>query len=291
MRRSISLNGAQPRGYNAPMTETNEKLRTLECFLKGARRVAIAFSGGTDSTFLAAFAHALPGVQATAITVRSSFIPDADLAFAEAFCAERAIPHVILDVDPLACEEVRANPPERCYHCKRLIMSAIVEAACERGALACDGSNADDAHDFRPGAQAVRELGIASPLADAGLTKVEVRAAAQAVGLPNWDTPASACLASRIPYGVPLEASVLARIAQAEAALRAEGFAQARVRAHGDVARIEVPAVEAGRLFTHPLRQRLAAAVHDAGFAYVAVDLDGYRMGSLNEELQEAAHD
>lgn len=266
---------------------TTEKLRALERRLQEAGRVAVAFSGGTDSTFLLAFAQNALGGQALAITVRSSLMPDADLTFAQTFCEARAIPQVILDVDPLTSEDVRANSPKRCYHCKRLIMAAVANAAHERGALPCDGSNADDALDYRPGTQAVRELGIASPLAEVGLTKQEIRTAARALGLANWNMPAAACLASRIPYGTLLEAAALDAVARAEAALRAEGFAQVRVRAHGNLARVELPKADIARAVSEPLRERITDILHDAGFAYHTLDLDGYRMGSLNEEILE----
>lgn len=272
------------------MTGMDDKLDVLACALQGMRRVAVAFSGGTDSTFLLACAQRTPGVEAFAITVASSLMPDADAAFAESFCTERGIPHQVLRLDPLTQEDIRANEPDRCYHCKRFIMSAVVDAARQLDAQPCDGSNADDEHDYRPGTRAVQELGIASPLAEAGLTKAEIRAAAHEVGLPNWDTPASACVASRIPYGTPLDERVLNSIQQAEAVLHAEGFAQARVRAHGDVARIEVPSDQVDRLMQESLRTRIAEALREVGFAYITADLEGYRMGSLNESIREEHH-
>ena len=275
--------------YNGRMTDADDKLRALEAFLQDAGRVAVAFSGGVDSTFLLAFAARTSGVQATALTAASSLMPDADLSFAEAFCARHGILHQVIQVDPLSSEDVRANGPERCYHCKRLIMEALTRGAHAAAAVLCDGSNADDAQDYRPGARAIQELGVRSPLAEACLTKQEIRAAARALGLSNADAPASACLASRIPYGTPLTPHDLARVAQAEAALREQGFTQVRVRAHGDLARIEALPEEASRFAGASVRARISRALHDAGFAYVTLDLDGYRMGSLNEEILEAA--
>lgn len=265
----------------------DDKLDALAHALQDRGRVAVAFSGGTDSTFLLGVAHRTPGVEAFAITVASSLMPDADASFANAFCAEQGIPHQVLELDPLTQEDIRANEPDRCYHCKRFIMSAVVDAARQLGAQVCDGSNADDAHDYRPGTQAVQELSIASPLAEAGLTKAEIRAAARTLGLPNWYTPASACLASRIPYGTPLDRDALQRVQRAEAVLHEEGFAQARVRAHGEVARIEVPPDQLERLMSEPVRTCIARALREAGFAYIAADLEGYRMGSLNEGIRE----
>ncbi len=281
--------------YNGRMTGTGmtaeaaEKLRRVDALLMEMGRVAIAFSGGTDSTFLVGHAQGIAGVQATAITVRSSLMPASDAELAARFCAERGIPHIVLEVDPLACADVRANGPDRCYHCKRVIMDAVAAAAAELDAIPCDGSNADDAFDYRPGAAALEELGIASPLAQVGLSKAEIRQAARCEGLPRWDAPASACLASRIPYGTPLAEDALLRVAQAEQILRAHGSSQVRVRAHGDVARIEVPAEDMASLVQPSVRTEVSRMLHGLGFAYVAVDMDGYRMGSLNEGLGGAS--
>lgn len=265
-----------------------DKLQVLERILTGAGRIAVAFSGGTDSTFLLAFAAALPQVDALAITVSSPLMPDPDLAFARRFCEERGIRHVICEVDPLADAQVRANTPERCYLCKRIIMGAVKEEAQRAGARACDGSNADDVDDFRPGRRALEELGIESPLEKARLTKREIRRAAREMDLPTWNKPASACLASRIPYGTPLDERVLRQVSQAECALMRLGFTQVRVRAHGEVARVEVAPEEMERLLSASVREEANRALSNLGFAYVAADLAGYRQGSLNEGVEEA---
>ncbi len=257
--------------------------------------VAVAFSGGVDSTFLLAFAQGLPGVAVQAITVASSLMAKEDAVFTRTFCEERGISQHVLAVDPLKAPAVLANGEDRCYHCKRLIMEKAVARAKELGAILCDGSNASDAEDFRPGERALQELGIRSPLAEAGFTKPDIRAAAQALGLPNAHKPAAACLASRIPYGTPLNAALLHRIDQAEVLLRAEGFTQARVRAHdaggpGSLARIEVPEADIPHLVQEPLRGRLSAKLRSLGFAYITADLEGYRQGSLNETIKEKLH-
>ena len=265
--------------------DLSDKLDELSAILRGYRRVVVAFSGGVDSTFLLAYAAQTDGVEATGVMVSTALVPDSDLEFARRFCDERGIDLIVVEVDALGCADVRDNPPDRCYHCKKLDMGAVMDVAADMGAIACDGMNVDDASDYRPGTLATEELGIRSPLAESGFTKQDIRKAAKALGLPNWDKPASACLASRIPYGTPLDADTLRRIGKAEAMLRAEGFPQVRVRMHGDVARIEVPADRIPELCSDPLRQDVAARMHEMGFAYVSCDMLGYRTGSLNEQL------
>ncbi len=275
------------RWYNEGVTRTSDKLQHLQRSLTEAGHVAIAFSGGTDSAFLTAFAHAMPEVKVRALTVASPLMPVEDMRLARAFCQEQGIPHEVHEVDLLSDADIRANTPKRCYLCKRKIMGALKGIAEEKGAVLCDGSNADDAHDIRPGERALQELGILSPLADAGLTKAEIRDCAHTMGVPQWDKPASACLASRVPFGCVLDEALLCRIANAEACLRERGFRQVRVRAHGDVARIEVPSCDLERLMQFDMRKAVSRELHSVGFAHVSVDMDGYRMGSLNEGVLE----
>lgn len=260
------------------------RLRTLADWLRRQESALIAFSGGADSTFLAAVAHDLLGERAVAATLASPLLPRSELAQARALAKRIGIRHVVVRVDELANARLRSNPPERCYHCKSGRCRRLCALARELGlAVVMDGSNADDLADHRPGARALAEWGIARPLQDCGLTKAALRSASRRLGLPTADKPAAACLASRIPYGTPLTAPALARIETAEEALHALGFRSCRVRLHGDVARIELPPAAIPAAVR--LRAPVVAALEKAGFRYVALDLRGYRTGSLNETL------
>lgn len=266
------------------------KRKALEQWLAhwGTQGLAVALSGGADSALLAKIAHEVLGNHMLAVTVDGPFLPCADLARATSIARTEGIPHVVIALDALDVPGVAANPPNRCYLCKHSMLEAIAHEAQIRGfARVVDGGNVDDAADFRPGTRAVRELGVASPLAEAGFTKADVRALSRALELPTAELPAAACLASRVPYGEPLDRAILARVEQAEKFLRDLGFEQVRVRAHGAgaLARIEVPDNRIAELAREPLRARVSDALHDEGFTYISVDLQGYRMGSLNEAL------
>lgn len=268
----------------------DEKYALLKAGVRDAGRLAVAYSGGVDSTLLLAVAHEALGGDVLAVTVASPFMPQAECGAAEAFCAVRGIPLVRIEVDPLADDAIRANTPERCYQCKRALFSAVRGVAASEGcASVADGSNADDADDFRPGLRALRELGVTSPLMEAGLTKDDVRALSRTLGLPTADKPSMACLATRVPYGTALERETLARIEAAEDFLHGLGVCQLRVRDHGDVARIEVEPGDIERVAVSGIREQVDARLRELGYAHVSVDLAGFRSGSMNAGVDVCA--
>ncbi len=260
----------------------------LYAILASLERAAVAFSGGVDSSYLlAACLDVLGPERVVAFTADSPLLPRSELETAKEIVALLGATHRIIPFDDLSLPEVASNPPRRCYYCKRARFEALIALAHEvSGAPLLHGENADDHLDYRPGAAAAQELHERAPLAEAGLTKADIRALSRARGLPTWDAPAAACLASRFPYNIPLTREGLQRVEQAEeAAMRISGVRQLRVRDHFPVARLETPPNEIARLAQSPLREELAHALRAVGYHYVALDLIGYRMGSLNEEL------
>ncbi len=278
------------------MMELAGKMDRLRAALQEIGSAAVAFSSGVDSTFLLKVAHEELGNRAVAVTARSCSFPKRELDEAVAFCRTEGIRHEIIDSEELDIPGFVANPPDRCYHCKKAIFGKFLEFARAAGlAAVVEGSNVDDDGDYRPGRRAIRELGrggarpsqvyVASPLHDAGLTKAEIRALSRQMGLPTANKPSFACLASRFPYGERITAEGLARVERAERWLldAGLGLTQLRVRSHGDLARIEVPPDAIPRIAARA--EEIAAALKSFGFAYVALDLQGYRTGSLNETL------
>ena len=268
--------------------DADVKLERLRAQLREIGSAAVAFSSGVDSTFLLRVAHEELGDRAVAVTARSRSFPKRELDEAVAFCRAEGIRHEIMDSEELDIPGFVANPPDRCYHCKKALFGKLVSFARANGlAAVLEGSNLDDDGDYRPGRRAIRELGIRSPLHDVGLTKAEIRTLSKKMGLPTADKPSFACLASRFPYGERITAEGLARVERAEQWLMDAGLglAQLRVRSHGDMARIEVPPEAIPDIAARA--EEIASALKSFGFAYVALDLQGYRTGSMNEVIND----
>lgn len=267
--------------------ETREKQTRLERYILSLGSAAVAFSAGVDSTFLLHAAHRLLGGNVIAVTVSSVAVPESELDEAKVFCEKEGIEHIIVHADLLSLENFRNNPPDRCYHCKKYLFSNVIAIAAERGIYnILEGSNTDDLGDYRPGMAAVRELGILSPLLEAGLDKAEIRALSEEAGLPTFSKPPLACLASRIAHGEAITAEKLAAVDKGEQILRGMGFSQYRVRCHasasGNIARIEVPREEFSMLASPVIRAEVNDRFRGLGFAFVTLDLGGYRTGSMN---------
>jgi uncharacterized protein len=263
------------------------KEQALRRLLAGLDSVIVAYSGGVDSAYLAWLAHDVLRDRALAVTALSPSYPQHHYDLAIAAARHCGFPHEVIHTRELERPEYRANPVNRCYYCKQELYTDLAALARERGVAAIlDGNNADDRGDHRPGRQAARELGVRSPLDEVGLEKAEIRALARRAGLPTWDEPASACLSSRIPYDHEVTPEKLRAIDAVETAIRALGFRVCRVRHHDDVARIELAREEMPRAFAEPgLADAIVRAGKAAGFRFVTIDLQGYRLGSLNERI------
>jgi uncharacterized protein len=273
-----------------PGSELARKDAALDLRLRNAGRLIVAFSGGVDSSYLAFAAHRALGDGALAVTALSASYPKTHRDAAEAVVAATGLRHRFVDTHELESADYRANRPDRCYHCKTELFAVLgtLRDAEGFGAVAY-GINTDDRGDFRPGHRAADERGVLSPFLDVSLSKQEIRALSRAAGLPTADLPASACLASRLPYGTEVTPERLMQVERGEEALRALGFRQLRVRHHGPLARVEIDPAELPRALDPEMARRISAALKPLGFRFVALDLDGYRSGALNEVLPGAA--
>ncbi|OGT96642.1 MAG: TIGR00268 family protein [Geobacteraceae bacterium GWB2_52_12] len=264
------------------MDTLDEKYVALKTSLREMGSLLVAFSGGVDSTLLLKVAYDELGENAAAVTIDAPFHSRYEIGEARRLAELIGVRHIILSyVQPT--EELANNPPDRCYICKKEVFGSCLEMAQQSEfSILADGSNVDDLQDYRPGRRALEELKVRSPLQEAGLTKAEIRELSRLLGLDTWNKPALACLLTRFPHGEEITAQRLNMVEQCEDYLRQKGFGLFRVRAHGGTARIEVMAEEFSRLVEAGMREEITAFFHGAGFAFVTVDMDGYRCGSMN---------
>jgi len=269
-----------------PPADLYAKQDKLFSVLRGLHRVMVAYSGGTDSAYLAWAAHHVLGANALAVTADSASIPESHKRDAEAFVHRFGIPHEYIETHEFENPDYLKNDANRCFHCKDELFTRLEEVGRERGiANIVYGVNTDDLGDYRPGQTAAGQHKVQAPLVEAGLRKAEIRELSRKAGLPTWDRPAAACLSSRIPYGTPVTIENIKTVERGEEEVKALGFRQFRVRYHGELVRLEIAPSELAKALTPEMARRFTAIFKALGFQYVTLDLEGYRQGSLNEVL------
>lgn len=269
------------------MDNLQEKFADLKKYIKGLGSVAVAFSSGVDSTFLLRTAHDVLGERVIAVTARSCSFPERELNEAMEFTKKNGITHLVVDSEELEIEGFSQNPLNRCYLCKHELFSKMKDIALKNGYKeVVEGSNMDDMGDYRPGLDAIRELGIKSPLRHARLSKEEIRKLSREMGLPTWEKQSFACLSSRFPYGHSITPEKLKMVDKAEQLLLDLGFHQVRVRHHDTLARIEVAEHQLEKIMKKEIRDQIYQSLKEIGFTYVSLDIAGYRTGSMNETIK-----
>lgn len=266
----------------------SSKLNKLRRILKEMESILVAYSGGVDSTFLLKVAKETIGDKVLAVTAKSETYPKREYEQAKKIALKLRAKHLIINTRELLNSHFLANPVNRCYYCKRELFTKLKQIALDKGInYVTEGTNCDDIKDFRPGMDAIKELGVRSPLREAGLIKKEIRLLSRKMNLPTWNKPAFACLASRFPYGTPIDKKRLQMVEESEDYLYRLGLKQIRVRDHNDIARIEISPDDIERITSINLRKKIVKRLKEIGYRYITLDLQGYRTGSMNEVLKE----